>query len=54
MDLAFLQGLSPENVRRLHKMGIHVNGRWKLAGQKPKAQVQPGIFTSGNNPFLTP
>jgi hypothetical protein len=30
MDLGFLGGLSAANVKALHKMGVHVNGRWKI------------------------
>jgi hypothetical protein len=40
MDLAFRGGLSPANVRALHRMGVHVNGRWRILKPGHKLKVQ--------------
>lgn len=40
MDLVYRGGLSPANVKALHRMGVHVNGRWKVIKPGHKAPVQ--------------
>lgn len=49
MDLGFLGGLSAANVKALHKMGIHVNGRgWKLLGNRAQ-QLDNTVKTGLDN-----
>jgi hypothetical protein len=53
-DVARNGGLSAPNVRAAHDLGIHVSGHFKKLAATPKSTVKPGIFTGGDNPFLTP